>query len=109
MSEEAFEKMQQNAFDRFGLDRAEYLIEVSKEDAAAYACNGRCVNDTVVMPECSEELQEKLRTHGYDVITTDMSQFIHTGGAIHCVTNNINETRIPGGTVQQKKRTSLAR
>jgi len=94
--------MQHNAFDCFGLDRAEYLIEVSKEDASAYACNGRCVDNTVVMPECSEALQEKLRTHGYDVITTDMSQFIHTGGAIHCVTNTSADTRLPGGTIQSR-------
>ncbi len=101
MSDEAFEEMQQKAFDRYGLPRAEYLIEVTKEDAAAYACNLRCVGNTVVMPKCSKDLQKKLAGIGYKVITVEMSQFIRTGGAVHCLTNNINETRIPGGTISK--------
>ncbi len=106
MSDEAFEKMQQNAFDRYGLPRDKYMIEVSESDAAAYACNLRCVGDTIVMPTCSQELQDKLKDIGYDVITTDISQFIHTGGGVHCLTNNINETRIPGGYISQMKMSS---
>ncbi|MFH1159165.1 MAG: arginine deiminase-related protein [Pseudomonadota bacterium] len=101
MSDAAFEKMQQNAFDRYGLSRSEYLIEVSESDAARYACNLRCVGSTIVLPECSQGLQDKLAGIGYKVIATDMSQFIHAGGAIHCVTNDINETRIPGGLAKK--------
>jgi N-dimethylarginine dimethylaminohydrolase len=108
MSDEAFEEMQRKAFDRYGLDRKEYLIEVSKEDAAAYACNLRCVGKTIVMPTCSRELQDKLTGIGYKVITLEMSQFIYTGGAVHCLANNINETRIPGGTIRQQKAGKLA-
>ena len=102
MSEADFEKMQKNAFDRFGLPRHEYLIEVSESDAAKLACNLRCVGNTIVMPECSQDLQNKLTEIGYKVITTDMSQFIHTGGAVHCLTNNINETRIKGGYAKKQ-------
>ena len=97
MSAADFEKMQKNAFDRYGLSRNEYLIEVSESDAVKLACNLRCVGDTIVMPECSQELKNKLTEIGYKVITTDLSQLIHTGGAVHCLTNNINETRVPGG------------
>lgn len=103
MSDEAFEEMQKKAFDRYGLDRNKYLIEVSAEDAAAYACNLRCINNTIVMPTCSQELQDRLKAIGYKVITLDMSQFIMTGGAVHCLANNINETRVPGGTIRKLK------
>lgn len=108
MSDEAFEKMQQNAFDRFGLPREDFLIEVSAEDAAAYACNVRCIGDTIVMPECSQELQDTLAARGYTVLTADMSQFIQTGGAVHCLTNNLNETRVPGGMIRRQPARDLA-
>jgi N-dimethylarginine dimethylaminohydrolase len=97
MTDEAFEKMQQEAFDKFNLPREEYLIEVSEEDAAGLACNLRYVGNTVVMAECSKALQNKLESIGYEVITVDVSQFIHAGGAVHCLTNPIYEPRIPGG------------
>jgi len=97
MSPQAYETFKYNAFTRYGLDPKEYLIEVSKEDAEKYACNLRCVGNTAVMADCSQELQDKIRSKGYEVIMHDMSQYIASGGAVHCVTNNLNETRIPGG------------
>lgn len=97
MTPEAYESFKYNAFTRFGLDPKEYLIECSKEDAEKYACNLRCVGNTAVMSECSRELQDKIRSKGYEVVTHDMSAFIASGGSVHCVTNNMNETRIPGG------------
>ncbi len=102
MRREAFEKLLQEGLDRYGLSREEYLIEVSKEDAAAYACNLRCVGDTIVMPLCSNELQETLRDKGYKVLTTDLSHFIYSGGAVHCLTNNLNESRVVGGVARQQ-------
>ena len=97
MTPEAYETFKHNAFTRYGLDPKEYLIEVDQEDADRYACNLRCVGNTAVMSNCSKALQDKLRSKGYEVITHDMSAFIASGGSIHCVTNNLNETRIPGG------------
>lgn len=97
MTDAAYEKMQQEAFDKFGLSRKDYLIDVSAEDAAGLACNLRYVDSTVVMAKCSQPLQNKLKSIGYDVITVDVSQFIHAGGAVHCLSNPINEPRVPGG------------
>lgn len=99
MEPEAYERFKYNAFTRFGLDPKEYLIEVSREDAEKYACNLRCVGNTAVMSECSRALQDKIRSKGYEVVTHDMSQYIASGGSVHCVTNNLNETRIPGGYI----------
>jgi len=99
----AYQKMISNAFDRFGLKRDEFLIEVSEEDAAKYACNLRCVGNTVIMPEVSNELQERIRAKGYQVITTNLSQFIYSGGSVHCLTNNLNEQRVYGGIFIEEK------
>lgn len=97
MTEAAFGTLKWQAFGRYGLDSAEYLIEVSKEDAKACACNLVCVDDTIVMPACSQKLQDRLKGIGYKVITVDMSQFILAGGGVHCVVNNVNERRVTGG------------
>ena len=98
MQPEAFEKLKREGFERYGMNPDEYLILVDAEDAAKYACNLRCVEDTIVMPSCSDDLQNRLKDKGYDVVTHDMSQFIFAGGAMHCLTNNLNEKRVKGGT-----------
>ncbi len=97
MSEEAYHKIITQGLAAYGLPLEEYLIEVSQEDAHSYACNLRSVGDTLIMPLCSEGLQERLKKAGYKVVTTNMSHFIGNGGAMHCVTNNLNEQRIVGG------------
>jgi len=102
MMPEAFETLKREGFERYGMDADEYLILVDKEDADKYACNLRCVGNTIVMPSCSDDLQDRLKSKGYDVVTHDMSQFIYAGGAMHCLTNNLNEKRVKGGTCVQK-------
>jgi len=97
ISDADFAMMKKKAFAEFGLDADEYLILVSKEDAQRFACNVRCVGDTVVIPECSQELRDRIKSKNYQVMTVDLSCFIAAGGAVHCLTNNINEQRIPGG------------
>jgi len=94
---EAYKSLMSNALDRFNLPQDEYLIRVSKEDAYRYACNLLCFDDVIVMPSCSDELQDKFRQAGYEVLTSDISRFISAGGAMHCLTNNVNQRRIVGG------------
>lgn len=90
-------RLMSEAFDRFGLSRDEYLIPVSREDAERAACNIRCIGNLVVMPSCSDELQERIRSKGYEVAPTPMYAFFSAGGAVHCTTNEIDQPRIPGG------------
>lgn len=101
MQPEAYETLLREGLDRYGLPHEEYLIEVDEKDAYRYACNLRCIGDTIVMPECSDSLKDHLHEKGYDVVTIDMTQFIHSGGAVHCLTNNLNERRVIGGTCEQ--------
>lgn len=101
MQPEAYKTLIREGLDRYGLSREEYLIEVDKSDAGAYACNLRCVGNTIVMPKCSNDLKDRLYNKGYEVVTLDMTQFIYSGGAMHCVTNNLNERRVVGGLCGQ--------
>jgi len=99
MQPEAYEKLLEEGFARYKMKPEDYLISVSDEDAIKYACNVRCIGDnTLIMPMVSDELQRTLTLKGYKVICSDVSEFIKDGGAMHCLTNNLNEQRIPGGT-----------
>lgn len=93
LSGDAFERLCERAFDAFDLPRAEYLIEVSREDAALYACNVVARGERVVLPPVSEALNETIRRKGYEPIPADLSRFILSGGGPHCLTNRINEAR----------------
>jgi N-dimethylarginine dimethylaminohydrolase len=97
MKAEAYERILKEGLDRYGLKHKDYLIKVSKEDAFKYACNLRVIGKTVIIPECSQELQDRINKAGYEVVTVPMQQFIYSGGGPHCLSNNINETRVIGG------------
>tara|TARA_B100000686_G_C16772084_1_gene965850 strand:- start:1184 stop:2191 length:1008 start_codon:yes stop_codon:yes gene_type:complete len=101
MTEKAFERLIQEGFLAYGMDPDEFLILVDDKDAKDYACNLRCLGDHIIMPKVSIDLQERLSAKGYDVHALDISAFISDGGAMHCLTNNINEQRIVGGHCQK--------
>lgn len=101
MSTEAYNKILLNGLAGYGLPASEYLIEVDADDAHRFSCNLRSVGDTLVMPLCSDGLKDRLERAGYDVVRTNMSHFIGNGGAVHCVTNNLMEQRVVGGTCRQ--------
>jgi N-dimethylarginine dimethylaminohydrolase len=97
MKAEAYERILKQGLDQYGLKHDDFLIKVSDEDANRYACNLRVIGKTVIIPECSQELQDRIKKAGYDVVTVPMTYFMATGGAPHCLSNNINETRVVGG------------
>ncbi len=103
ISPKALQFFKKRAFGDYDLPINDYLIPVTKEDAEKLACNLVCLNGTVVIPECSNDLQERIRKAGYEVVTRDVSRFIAAGGAIHCLTNNINQHRVPGGLSTPKE------
>jgi len=47
MTPESFAYFKKTAFEDYGLDPDEYMIEVSEEDAYAYACNARGIDNNV--------------------------------------------------------------
>lgn len=97
MTQEAYQNILDKGMKPFGLNPDQYIIPVSKEDALRYACNLRTIGNTVVIPECSPELQKRISDRGYTVVTAPLTYFMATGGAPHCLGNNLNETRIVNG------------
>ncbi len=97
MPDETRSKFMDHAFKRFGLNPKTHLIEVSKEDAMAFACNVRCFGRNIIIPLCSEQLQDTIRDKGYNVWPMNMNHLIAGGGSGHCATNNYTELMIPGG------------
>jgi N-dimethylarginine dimethylaminohydrolase len=104
----SYQTLIEQAFHRFDLSPETHLIRVSEEDAKRLACNFRCVGDTVVMPLCSDDLIDRIRKAGYRPVNTDVGKFIAAGGAIHCLTNNINEQRKLADARQVENRSSLS-
>jgi N-dimethylarginine dimethylaminohydrolase len=65
---------------------AERRIEVSEEDAAAFACNAVAVGRRVFLNDCSPKLQSRLRAAGLSPVVTPLSEFMRAGGAAKCLT-----------------------
>jgi N-dimethylarginine dimethylaminohydrolase len=61
-------------------------IEVSVNDARRFACNAVSIGDSVVVPQITPWLKQKLSSRGYSVYEVDMSQFLMGGGACKCLT-----------------------
>ena len=67
------------------------LIEVPESEAARFACNAVCINDeSIVMPSGCPATAARLEALGYNVLSTDMSEFIKSGGACKCLTIKLN-------------------
>jgi len=95
----AYETLKERAFEPFGLDAESHLIEVTKEDAARYACNVVARGTLVVLPQVSDDLLDTLRDRGYEPLPHDLTEFIHSGGGPHCLVNQLNERRFPGKVI----------
>jgi N-dimethylarginine dimethylaminohydrolase len=69
----------------------EFLIEVSLEDALAFACNAVEVGDAVVLHSASVRLRERLNVAGYRVFATELDEFHKAGGSAKCLTLKLDD------------------
>jgi N-dimethylarginine dimethylaminohydrolase len=60
-------------------------IEVSREDADAFALNAVNYGDKIVMAECSKQLEKTLHAAGYEVIKVPVKNFGMAGGSVWCM------------------------
>lgn len=78
------------AFDRYGQKVIEShiatLIPVVEDEAARFACNAVVVGKTVVVNAGSDQLKRDLEKHGFNVLATDLGEFIKSGGSAKCLT-----------------------
>ena len=85
------------AFQPYDINAEHYLIHVPKQDRENFSTNFRCFGNTIIMPECSDEMQGLLKRRGYEVVTVSMTTFHAGGGSVHCCTNEIDQRRVIGG------------
>ncbi len=69
----------------------EYLIEVSLDDALAFACNAVEIGDALVLHDASLKLRERLHDAGYRIFATDLSDFHRAGGSAKCLTLKLQD------------------
>lgn len=69
----------------------EFLIEVSDEDALAFACNAVEIGDAIVLHSATTRLRERLNDAGYRVFATDLGEFHKAGGSAKCLTLKLDD------------------
>lgn len=85
------------AFGSYGIDPKDRLLIVPKKDAYNFVTNFRFFDNTVILPECSNEAKDLFRRRDYEVVTVSMATFHAGGGSVHCCTNEIDQLRVVGG------------
>jgi ornithine--oxo-acid transaminase len=79
------------AFDETSLKKIEAFypqelrIAVGEDDAASFACNAVNVGKTIVLNRISTDLEQTLRSRGFDVIQVPLDEFLKAGGAAKCL------------------------
>ncbi len=80
------------AFDRYAIEairgtvEREHLIPVDEAEANSFCCNAISVRTSVLMNTGSPRLTARLNGRGYEVFTTDLSEFVKSGGSAKCLT-----------------------
>lgn len=65
---------------------AEKRIAVDEEDALGFACNALNIDRLVILNRASDRLRARLGAAGFEVVQTDMTEFIKAGGSAKCLT-----------------------
>lgn len=68
----------------------ENLIELEEKDLLSFAANSVSVGKHVLIQSGNEHFAEMVSKLGYTPITLDLSEFIKSGGGIHCLTQTLN-------------------
>ncbi len=68
-------------------DMVPHLIEFSTEEASGFCANSVVTGNTVISQIAPDSFCDKLKEINCEIIETDVSEFIKSGGGIHCLTN----------------------
>lgn len=74
---------------------AEKRIIVDEKDAVNFACNAVNVNRVVIMNKATDGLKQQLKTAGFEVLETPLTEFLKAGGAAKCLTLRVTEPIMP--------------
>lgn len=82
------------AFDKDSVQKIRSLdcekIEVIEGDANLFGCNLVPVGKTIVMVSGTQKLAEDFRSRGFKTVELNMSEFRKSGGAIRCLTLDLD-------------------
>lgn len=70
---------------------AEKRIAIAEADAVNFACNAVNVESIVIMNKASEGLKSRLAAVGFQVLETQLTEFLKAGGAAKCLTLRVTE------------------
>jgi lysine-ketoglutarate reductase/saccharopine dehydrogenase-like protein (TIGR00300 family) len=76
------------------------LLEVSKADAMRFACNALVVDDSIVLNYASNPLRQQLERWEYEVILSQVDEFLLAGGAVKCLSLFL-EREVPAASQQE--------
>lgn len=77
------------------LVRPQWRISIEEDDALQFACNAVNIGSTIIMNKMSPGLGRRLAAFGFDVLETELTEFLKAGGAAKCLTLRVNEPRPP--------------
>jgi len=63
---------------------------VSEDDAVHFACNAVNIGKNVILNYATPELAAWLASRGFEVMQTQMSEFIKAGGSTKCLSLRLN-------------------
>lgn len=66
-------------------------IELSQDEAYGFCANSVVTDHHVIHQKENPTFKEKLQKLGYESIEVDVSEFMKSGGGIHCLTNILEE------------------
>jgi len=70
---------------------AEKRIAIEEADAVNFACNAVNVDSIVIMNKASDGLKSRLANVGFQVLETQLTEFLKAGGAAKCLTLRVTE------------------
>jgi N-dimethylarginine dimethylaminohydrolase len=78
------------AFDTYGqkvlVTHVPRLLEVNEAEAHRFGCNAVVVGRTVVLNTGCERLAAELQRWGYQIVATELDEFLKAGGSAKCLT-----------------------
>lgn len=72
-------------------------IVVGEEDALHFACNAVNISGSVILNRAGAGLKDALGRAGFEVIQTELTEFMKAGGSAKCLTLRLNEPRLGTG------------
>ncbi len=66
------------------------LIKIPEKDALQFATNSVVIDKTVVIQSGNIHFAQLIKEYGYSPVMTDVNEFIKAGGAIHCLTRDLD-------------------